>query len=602
MRIGFFEQNQNVIFQSYKLLEIKDRKKLIYLTILQSSLAILDLLGIIIIGIVTAQLVNPTEVGSENFQFGKVQKIVFGKLNESTVTLPLLAFLALFLLITKTLLSINLTKKILYFLGGKGAEITSGLVSRILGGSILILHRRSSQELIFSLTRGIELLTLQILATAMILISDFVLLVTLILAVLIFSPVIGLSTIFLITLVGGYLYRQTHTRALKLGEENTSLSIESNDKILEAIYNYREIFVRNQKNHYVRQIAGIRNKMVATSSEMNFLPYLSKFVFESAVIGISVLIGMVVFVTSDLARGLSSFAMILAVGSRLAPSALRIQQGLLQIRGTEGLARKSLELLSELNGYEKDPIIDSAKEDNSVPPFSATIQFQDVSFSYPGGRFQILTHTSFKIIPGSVVAVIGSSGSGKSTLVDLMLGILTPDSGKVFLSGVSPRAAILVAQGQISYVPQEIMLSNCSIRQNVLLGLDHANYSDADVIEALKAASFSFEVENLSDGLETMVGEGGASLSGGQRQRIGLARGLVTNPKLLVIDETTNAQDKHNELQILENLKKHRKESTIIVITHSTEILKRVDFAILVDNGTTRVLARSEFPNLESLR
>jgi ATP-binding cassette subfamily B protein len=159
-----------------------------------------------------------------------------------------------------------------------------------------------------------------------------------------------------------------------------------------------------------------------------------------------------------------------------------------------------------------------------------------------------------------------------------------------------------VAQGQISYVPQEIMLSNCSIRQNVLLGLDHANYSDADVMEALKAASFSFEVENLSDGLETMVGEGGASLSGGQRQRIGLARGLVTNPKLLVIDETTNAQDKHNELQILENLKKHRKESTIIIITHSTEILKRVDFAILVENGTTRVLARSEFPNLESLR
>lgn len=602
MRIGFFGQKQNVIFQSYKLLEIKDRKKLVYLTILQSSLAVLDILGIFIIGIVTAQLVNPTEAGSENLPFGRVQKILFGGLNESTATLPLLAFLALFLLITKTLLSISLTKKILYFLGGKGAEITSGLVSRILGGSILILHRKSSQELIFAVTRGIELLTLQILATAMILVSDFVLLVTLILAILIFNPVIGLSTIFLIALIGGYLYRQTHTRALELGEENTSLSIESNEKILEAFYNYREIFVRNQKDHYVHQIASIRRKMIATSSEMNFLPYLSKFVFESAVIGISVLIGMVVFVTSDLASGLSSFAMILAVGSRLAPSALRIQQGLLQIRGTEGLARKSLELLFDLNGYERDPLIDGAKEHHSVPPFSSTIQFQDVSFSYPGSRIPILTHTSFKITPGSVVAVIGNSGSGKSTLVDLMLGILIPDSGKVSLSGVSPRAAVLLAQGQISYVPQEIMLSNCSIRQNVLLGLDYMNYSDADVMEALKAASFSFEVENLSDGLETIVGEGGASLSGGQRQRIGLARGLVTNPKLLVIDESTNAQDKNNELQILENLKKHRKEATIIIITHSTEILMHVDFAVLVENGTTRVLERSEFLNLESLR
>ena len=112
MSKGIFAQKQNVIFQSYKLLEIKDRKKLVHLTILQSSLAILDLLGIIIIGIVTAQLVNPTEAGSENFQFGKVQRILFGRLNESAVTLPLLAFLALFLLITKTLLSIYLTKKI----------------------------------------------------------------------------------------------------------------------------------------------------------------------------------------------------------------------------------------------------------------------------------------------------------------------------------------------------------------------------------------------------------------------------------------------------------------------------------------------------------
>ena len=178
------------------------------------------------------------------------------------------------------------------------------------------------------------------------------------------------------------------------------------------------------------------------------------------------------------------------------------------------------------------------------------IENLQVAFPTDDGLVRAVDGVSFTLNEGETVAIVGESGSGKTTLIDLLLGVLEPAQGRIQISGVSPKEAILKWPGAISYVPQNIEVINGTILENLILGYAIEEVNQLAIERVLKLSSLDDFVSKLPNGLNTFVGERGSNVSGGQRQRLGIARALLTCPQLLVLDEATSALDLKTETQI----------------------------------------------------
>jgi ATP-binding cassette subfamily C protein len=197
------------------------------------------------------------------------------------------------------------------------------------------------------------------------------------------------------------------------------------------------------------------------------------------------------------------------------------------------------------------------------------------------------------------VAVVGPSGAGKSTFVDLMLGLHHPSSGRVEISGLDAIDAIEKWPGAVAYVPQEIQLVSGTITENVLLGFANDEQNNKLVLSALKKAQLNEYIDAKDGILETNIGDEGGKLSGGQRQRIGIARALLTNPKILVMDEATSALDAQTEDNISNTISKIKQESLVIVVAHRLATARKADLVIYMEEG--KIKAQGSFDQVRAL-
>jgi ABC-type multidrug transport system fused ATPase/permease subunit len=202
------------------------------------------------------------------------------------------------------------------------------------------------------------------------------------------------------------------------------------------------------------------------------------------------------------------------------------------------------------------------------------------------------------IKPGNFVAIVGPSGAGKTTLIDLLLGVLVPDAGTISISGVTPSEAVKKWRGAISYVPQDIALSNGTIRENVILGYPSISATDELVMAALRIAQLERFVRDSEAGLETFVGERGSRLSGGQRQRLGIARAMLTKPRLLVLDEATSSLDGETEADISLAINALRGSTTILMIAHRLSTVREADLVVYMEEG--RIVSLGTFEEVRS--
>jgi ABC-type multidrug transport system fused ATPase/permease subunit len=168
--------------------------------------------------------------------------------------------------------------------------------------------------------------------------------------------------------------------------------------------------------------------------------------------------------------------------------------------------------------------------------FVPSVSIQNVSLQYQPRSELALQEINLKVSPGEIVAIVGPSGAGKTSLVDVLLGSILPTEGMVLISNEVPESAVVRWPGAIAYVPQDVYIAEGSIRDNIAIGFSQSEQVETRILEAIKAAQLEEFILNLPDGVDTQVGEHGASISGGQKQRIGIARALYTNPKLIVLD------------------------------------------------------------------
>jgi ATP-binding cassette subfamily C protein LapB len=218
------------------------------------------------------------------------------------------------------------------------------------------------------------------------------------------------------------------------------------------------------------------------------------------------------------------------------------------------------------------------------PVLEGQIEFRNVSFAYPGRDDKALESVSFTIQPGEHVALIGRVGSGKSTIQRLLMGLYQPTQGAVMLDGIDLRQFDLSdVRRNLSYVSQEVTLMQGSLRDNISFGQRHT--TDSAILEAAEMAGLADFVKRHPRGFDMLVGERGEQLSGGQRQCVGLARAVVHNAPLLLLDEPTSAMDFGTEAHITQRLQAFAQGRTVVLVTHRTSLLALVSRVIVVDGG-----------------
>ena len=195
---------------------------------------------------------------------------------------------------------------------------------------------------------------------------------------------------------------------------------------------------------------------------------------------------------------------------------------------------------------------------------------------------------------GDFVGIIGKTGSGKSTLINLLIGLLKPSEGEVKADELNINSNLPEWYKKIGYVPQSVYLTDDTIRKNIAFGLREDNIDDALIKQAVEKASLNKFINNLSNGLETIVGEKGIRLSGGQQQRIGIARALYRDPEILILDEATSSLDQSTEKKIMESIQFLKRTKTLIIITHRISTVKNCDKIFFIDKGKITIQGHPE--------
>ena len=583
--------------RAFHVLPNAERKKIIRVVFLQTFLGFMDLFGVILIGFLTAIAVSGNQITSANSRLlSNFTFLQLESLNFRTQCL-ILGSIVVMLLIGRTILSIYFARRVMFILSSRGAALSSEMISRLLSQPLLLVQSRTSQETVYALTVGVERLVLQVIATGVVWVADFAILFVLLLGLLVIDPFTAIATFIIFFAVGYFLYRFMHVRAEKLGIESSRLNIRSNEKIVEVLMSYREAIVRNRRNYYAREIGEIRKNLANSSAEINFLPYISKYVIETTVIIASILVGSVSYFLGDESNVIPTLAIFLTAGSRIAPAVLRLQQGLISIKNGLGLAVPTLDLIDSL-GSQEIPSEAATPLETTHQGFRGSVKLDQVFFTYPGKFTPAIADLTLSIEPKTVTAIVGLSGAGKTTLVDLLLGVLAPDSGTIEISNHPPLYAASKWPGAVSYVPQDVAMISGTIRQNVVLGFPEFSNREDLIWEALRVAELYDFVFSLPEKLDTEVGERGTFLSGGQRQRLGIARAMFTCPRILVLDEATSSLDGQTEASITEAIQLLKGETTIVLIAHRLSTVMKADRVVYLSGGA--VLASGTFAQVRA--
>jgi ATP-binding cassette subfamily C protein LapB len=362
-------------------------------------------------------------------------------------------------------------------------------------------------------------------------------------------------------------------------EEGQKTASQKNAVLIESLYNAESVKLNNAEGVFQKQwenavgnIAdwGVKTRQLSQSSSSFAM------VAQQLTTVIIVIVGVYQISEGNMSMG-ALVAAVMLTGRALGPMA--------QVASLATRYNQAKSAFTSLNEIMASPV---EKPDNVKfvhrPLFKGEFQFEAVNFAYPDQEQAAVSAININIKQGEKVAIIGRIGSGKSTLGKLMTGLYTPDSGAIRIDGVDLRQVNPTdLRRNIGSVSQDVSLFYGSIKDNIVMGVPYME--DEAIIRAADLSGVSEFANRKPNGLDSLVGERGALLSGGQRQSIAIARALLFNPPILILDEPTASMDNTTESRMKRRLIEGVKEKTLILITHKASMLDMVDRIIVMDNG-----------------
>ncbi|MBF2718325.1 ABC transporter ATP-binding protein [Psychrobacter sp. NG254] len=582
----------------FALLTIDQRRRYLSLQIMMVFMAFMELLGIASIGPFMA-LVADMQLLETNAFLNSIY--VASGVSTHTDFLFITGLFVLLMLGLASVLSMITTWRLSLFAYSVGTEISDRLYHYYLRKDWLFHASGSSAQLTKQIATEALRVTNFIILPFIQMNARLVLAVFISISIFIYNPLI--ATVGVVLFASGYviIYRVIRKRIALYGEYVSTTSTDRFRLMNEGFGGIKDVLLYNRRHDFVHQFE-TSGKLFARAQGVNTaLSQAPRYLMELLAFGAMIGLVLVLLTTRDgnLSQVLPVLTVYALAGFKLLPALQQIYHSVATIRGnTAAFDSIKEDLLASLviedEQSDTSDILDNRSIDLSK---IKNIRLNRVSFTYPNKILPALDNININIPVNSTVGFVGESGSGKSTAIDLLLGLISPNTGALMLDNIIIDKQNRKAwQQYIGFVPQSIFLSEGSITENVAFGICHDDIDLAKVKQAVKLAHLESLVESLTEGLDTKVGERGVQLSGGQRQRIGIARALYNQADVLVFDEATSALDGITEKVIMDAIEELSGQKTIVMIAHRLKTVKNCDVIYLMKQG--RIVEQGTYQQL----
>ena len=459
------------------------------------------------------------------------------------------------------------------FAFGVQAQLSQRLFTIYLRQPYTFHLQRNSAQLIRNVTGEVGMFT-DAIVSSLLIATELLVLTGISMLLLAVEP---LGTLIAVLVLGGAAWAfhyVTRARILRWGESRQLHDGLRLQHLQQGLGGAKDVKLLGRESNFLDQYRKHNARSARVAQFQATLQMLPRLWLELlAVMGLATLVIAMLAQGREMATIMPTLGLFAAAAFRLMPSVNRV------LAATQAL-RYNLPVVNTLHQELKLATPDTAggrAQGPAAPGIQSDIRLTNVSYSYPSASAPALKDLSLRIRKGESVGFVGPSGSGKSTLVDVILGLLSPESGQVLVDGKNIQNNLRTWQDQIGYVPQSIYLTDDTLRRNVAFGLPDAEIDEAAVLRAVRAAQLDEFVGSLPKGLDTIVGERGIRLSGGQRQRIGIARALYHDPAVLVLDEATSALDTATESGVMQAVTALQGSKTLLIVAHRLSTVAHCD-------------------------
>jgi ABC-type multidrug transport system fused ATPase/permease subunit len=403
------------------------------------------------------------------------------------------------------------------------------------------------------------------------------------------------AVILLAMLLAFFVLYQFKSKVARWGKDASEADTEMIRIINHSLGGVKETKVIGCELYFESQLAQQADKYKRATAGFNTIAILPRHLIESLLVTFLVLFTSVSLLSNKAPQELAATLGVFGMASfRLLPSVSNLMNSFNAIKhSTYVIDKLYLDLieLKEIGGYRESKLPQNSGKNSSLEihtssvKFNQSIKLEDIVYRYPDTLEPALKNLSLEIIKGQSIGLIGKSGAGKTTLVDVLLGLLEPESGNIKVDDIPVRNNSRTWQNLLAYIPQSIFLIDDTIENNIAFGVPEELIDRQRLQKAIRAAQLTDLIEHLPEGVNTVVGERGVRLSGGQRQRIGIARALYHERQVLVLDEATAALDHETESFVTESIKALGRSKTVIIIAHRLSTIEHCDCIYMLEKG-----------------
>ena len=535
-------------------------------------------------------------IDSEAFIDGKMGQLVmeyfFFLTKDELIVLISCGLVSMFCL--KTILVILINRIMILFSFNLQTQLRCSIMSLYQNLSYTEYLQRNSSEYITAIQTYTGTFTTGVILNLLKMISEGLsLMAIIILLALTDGPMLALLIGLLGMLAYGYdrFFKQKITDYGQKLNDNQELMVQG---IHEAVEGLKEIRILGKEDYFHSVVRRTSEKFASYRGSVQLITLAPRYLLELILVTfIAVIVLFTMWTGSDIQGLIPTLSLFGLAAIRIIPATNTLIFSLSQIRFNLDASSR---LYNDLNNRKADTtLIDGRVKPPPLEVFE-TLTLDKICFHYPNTSENVLDTVSITIGKGECIGLIGKSGSGKTTLLDTMLGLLEPQLGTIEFNGKPLRENINSWYGNVAYLPQEVFIIDNTLRCNVALGIWEEDIDNDRLKKAISQAQLSGVVDQLSNGVETVLGEHGVLLSGGQRQRIALARAFYHDRSVLVMDESTSALDHQTEAEIVEEIKRLKGTKTIIVIAHRLSTIEHCDRIYRLENG--KIVAQGSYQSV----
>ena len=371
----------------------------------------------------------------------------------------------------------------------------------------------------------------------------------------------------------------------RTGKENQDFGASMFAWISQTVQGIKEIKVAGREQYFIGEYCKVGEGYVKAMERFSLFNNSPKLLIETVCMaGLLGYIMALIVAGADVSGMVSLFAAFGIAAMRLLPAASRINNQITSMAFNEPFFfNVSDNLVEETDEAHTD--LSYAVAAKEKLPVTREVKLSEITYHYPNSEKLIFDHATVSFPIGKSIGIVGASGAGKTTIIDILLGLLKLQGGRVLADDVDIQERYREWLANVGYIPQMIFLLDADIRKNVAFGIPEEEIDDQKLWHALREAQLDTFVKTLPDGVHTGIGERGIRLSGGQRQRIGIARALYHDPEVLILDEATSALDNDTEAAIMESINRLHGKKTLVIIAHRLQTIEKCDMVFRVENG-----------------